>query len=80
MIMSFLFLREPCGFFRTLIVCLLLTGVVLISKPPFIFQVRLKRMSRGGAGPSTCVLLELSSNFVEQQNKYRYNFDGETQA
>ncbi|PNF41026.1 hypothetical protein B7P43_G08826 [Cryptotermes secundus] len=38
MIMSFLFLREPCGFFRTLIVCLLLTGVVLISKPPFIFQ------------------------------------------
>ncbi|XP_069703729.1 solute carrier family 35 member G1-like [Periplaneta americana] len=38
MIMSFLFLREPCGFFRTLIVFLLLTGVVLISKPPFIFQ------------------------------------------
>lgn len=38
MILSFLFLREPCGFFRTLIVCLLLTGVVLISKPPFIFQ------------------------------------------
>ncbi|KAJ9598503.1 hypothetical protein L9F63_010823 [Diploptera punctata] len=38
MIMSFLFLREPCGFFRTLIVCLLLTGVVLISKPPFIFH------------------------------------------
>lgn len=40
LIMSFLFLREPCGFFRTLIVCLLLTGVILISKPPFIFQVR----------------------------------------
>jgi drug/metabolite transporter (DMT)-like permease len=43
MIMSFLFLREPCGFFRTLIVCLLLTGVVLISKPPFVFQVRLSQ-------------------------------------
>jgi drug/metabolite transporter (DMT)-like permease len=40
LIMSFLFLHEPCGFFRTMIVCLLLTGVVLISKPPFIFQVR----------------------------------------
>jgi drug/metabolite transporter (DMT)-like permease len=38
MIMSFLFLREPCGFFRTTIVSLLLTGVVLISKPPFIFK------------------------------------------
>lgn len=77
--MSFLFLREPCGFFRTLIVCLLLTGVVLISKPPFIFQVRLKLMSWGG-GPSTRVLLELSSNSVERQKKYRYNFDGKTQA
>ncbi|KAE8743724.1 hypothetical protein FOCC_FOCC009635 [Frankliniella occidentalis] len=38
LILSFLFLREPCGFFRTLVVCMLLTGVVLISKPPFLFQ------------------------------------------
>jgi len=44
LIMSFLFLREPCGFFRTMIVSLLLTGVVLISKPPFIFKVRVTHM------------------------------------
>jgi drug/metabolite transporter (DMT)-like permease len=56
MIMSFLFLQEPCGFFRTLIVFLLLTGVVLIAKPPFIFQVRL----------SAHVLLKLSSNIQVQ--------------
>lgn len=39
MIMSFIFLREPCGLYRTMIVCLLLTGVVLISKPPFLFHI-----------------------------------------
>ncbi|XP_063227141.1 solute carrier family 35 member G1-like [Bacillus rossius redtenbacheri] len=38
MILSFIFLREPCGFFRTTVVFLLLSGLVLISKPPFIFQ------------------------------------------
>lgn len=38
MVLSFIILREPCGFFRTLIVGLLLAGVVLIAKPPFIFQ------------------------------------------
>nr|CAD7200466.1 unnamed protein product [Timema douglasi] len=39
MLLSLIFLREPCGFFRTTVVCLLLAGVILISKPPFIFQV-----------------------------------------
>lgn len=38
MVLSFIFLKEPCGFFRTLIVCMLVTGVVLIAKPPFIFH------------------------------------------
>ncbi|XP_049776215.1 solute carrier family 35 member G1-like isoform X1 [Schistocerca cancellata] len=38
MVLSFIFLREPCGFFRTFIVFLLVTGVVLIAKPPFIFK------------------------------------------
>ncbi|KAK6638133.1 hypothetical protein RUM44_008558 [Polyplax serrata] len=38
MVLSFIILREPCGFFRALIVALLLLGVVLIAKPPFIFQ------------------------------------------
>ena len=39
MVLSFIILREPCGFFRALIVALLLLGVILIAKPPFIFQV-----------------------------------------
>ncbi|EEB11253.1 transmembrane protein, putative [Pediculus humanus corporis] len=38
MVLSFIILREPCGFFRALIVALLLLGVILIAKPPFIFQ------------------------------------------
>lgn len=39
MVLSFIILREPCGFFRAIIIALLLTGVILIAKPPFIFQV-----------------------------------------
>ncbi|KAF4527804.1 hypothetical protein B566_EDAN016216 [Ephemera danica] len=38
LLLSFIFLREPCGFFRTLIVFLLVTGVVLIAKPPIFFR------------------------------------------
>lgn len=56
LILSFLFLREPCGFFRTLVVCMLLTGVVLISKPPFLFQV-----SRTHSAPKVAVLLHESA-------------------
>ncbi|CAG7828486.1 unnamed protein product [Allacma fusca] len=41
MVMSHLWLREPCGFYRTLIVFLLVGGVVLITKPPFIFPNQL---------------------------------------
>ena len=37
--LSFLFLKEPCGVLRILVVCTLLTGVVLVAKPPFLFQV-----------------------------------------
>lgn len=37
MIMSHIWLREPCGFYRTFIVFFLVTGVVFITKPPFIF-------------------------------------------
>jgi drug/metabolite transporter (DMT)-like permease len=38
MVMSHIWLREPCGFYRTLIVFLLTTGVVFITKPPFLFS------------------------------------------
>jgi len=38
MVMSHIWLREPCGFYRTLIVFLLVTGVVFITKPPFLFS------------------------------------------
>jgi drug/metabolite transporter (DMT)-like permease len=37
MVMSHIWLREPCGFYRTFVVCLLVTGVVMITKPPFLF-------------------------------------------
>lgn len=37
MIMSHIWLREPCGLYRTFIVLFLVTGVVFITKPPFIF-------------------------------------------
>nr|CAD7463520.1 unnamed protein product [Timema tahoe] len=46
MLLSLIFLREPCGFFRTTVVCLLLAGVILISKPPFIFQVDIASISK----------------------------------
>ncbi|XP_034250367.1 solute carrier family 35 member G1-like [Thrips palmi] len=56
LILSFLFLREPCGFFRTLVVCMLLTGVVLISKPPFLFQApTLGLLHNAAAGLRTAV-------------------------
>jgi len=38
MVMSHIWLREPCGFYRTFIVTLLVTGVVMITKPPFLFS------------------------------------------
>ncbi|XP_059489915.1 solute carrier family 35 member G1-like [Neocloeon triangulifer] len=38
MLMSFIFLREPCGTFRFIIAFLLITGVILVSRPPFIFN------------------------------------------
>jgi len=37
--LSFLFLKEPCGVLRIAVVCTLLTGVVLVARPPFLFQV-----------------------------------------
>ena len=49
--LSFLFLKEPCGILRILVVCTLFTGVVLVSRPPFLFQVienkKNKRISSG---------------------------------
>ena len=32
-----LFLKEPCGFFNVISVCLTLVGVVLITRPPLLF-------------------------------------------
>ncbi|KMQ89358.1 solute carrier family 35 member g1-like protein [Lasius niger] len=37
--LSFLFLKEPCGVLRILVVCALFTGVVLVARPPFLFQM-----------------------------------------
>lgn len=37
--LSFLFLKEPCGVLRILVVCTLFTGVVLVARPPFLFQM-----------------------------------------
>ncbi|KYM93457.1 PREDICTED: solute carrier family 35 member G1-like [Cyphomyrmex costatus] len=37
--LSFVFLKEPCGVLRILVVCTLLTGVILVARPPFLFQM-----------------------------------------
>ncbi|XP_053985124.1 solute carrier family 35 member G1-like [Hylaeus anthracinus] len=37
--LSFIFLKEPCGILRVTVMCVLFTGVVFVSKPPFLFQV-----------------------------------------
>lgn len=39
MIFSHIILREHCGLFRLLVICLLMIGVVLIAKPPFLNQI-----------------------------------------
>lgn len=39
-LLSFLFLREPCGVLRVAVICALFTGVALVTKPPFIFEVK----------------------------------------
>ncbi|XP_012275281.1 solute carrier family 35 member G1 [Orussus abietinus] len=38
-ILSFLFLREPCGILRVLVICTLLAGVIFVSEPPFLLQI-----------------------------------------
>lgn len=37
--LSFLFLKEPCGVLRIVVVCTLFAGVILVARPPFLFQV-----------------------------------------
>ncbi|EFN80447.1 Transmembrane protein 20, partial [Harpegnathos saltator] len=37
--LSFLFLKEPCGVLRIIVVCTLFGGVVLVARPPFLFQM-----------------------------------------
>lgn len=37
--LSFIFLREPCGLLRVVVICALMLGVTLVAKPPFLFQV-----------------------------------------
>ncbi|CAG5090837.1 Similar to SLC35G1: Solute carrier family 35 member G1 (Homo sapiens) [Cotesia congregata] len=39
LVLSFLFLKEPCGVLRIFVVTILFTGVILVSRPPFIFQI-----------------------------------------
>ncbi|XP_033328043.2 solute carrier family 35 member G1 [Megalopta genalis] len=37
--LSFIFLKEPCGILRVIVMCSLFAGVVFVSKPPFLFQM-----------------------------------------
>ncbi|XP_076667500.1 solute carrier family 35 member G1 isoform X2 [Andrena cerasifolii] len=37
--LSFIFLKEPCGILRVVVMCALFAGVVFVAKPPFIFQI-----------------------------------------
>ncbi|XP_014216094.1 solute carrier family 35 member G1-like [Copidosoma floridanum] len=38
-VLSFVFLSEPCGVLRIMVICLLTTGVVLVARPPFLFEM-----------------------------------------
>lgn len=38
--LSFIFLKEPCGILRVIVMCALFAGVIFVSKPPFLFQVK----------------------------------------
>ncbi|KAJ8679875.1 hypothetical protein QAD02_015662 [Eretmocerus hayati] len=40
MIMSFIWLKEPCGFLRIAVMGSLVLGVILIAQPPFIFEMQ----------------------------------------
>ena len=40
-----IFLKEPCGFFNVLTVCLTLIGVVLITRPPLLFGHTIESLS-----------------------------------
>ncbi|XP_046424639.1 solute carrier family 35 member G1-like isoform X1 [Neodiprion fabricii] len=37
--LSFIFLKEPCGLLRVVVICALMLGVILVAKPPFLFQM-----------------------------------------
>ncbi|KAG7203737.1 hypothetical protein KM043_013764 [Ampulex compressa] len=42
-----IFLKEPCGWFNVITVCLTLIGVVLITRPPLIFGHTIESLSDG---------------------------------
>ncbi|XP_065336285.1 solute carrier family 35 member G1-like isoform X1 [Cloeon dipterum] len=56
LIMSFAFLRELCGTFRVVIAITLVTGLVLITRPPFIFNLGDPSMTYDVLGYSAAVL------------------------
>ncbi|KAK7862255.1 hypothetical protein R5R35_008132 [Gryllus longicercus] len=64
LVLSFVFLKEPCGFFRTLIVCTLVTGVVLIAKPPFIFHGDAQHYDVAGYGCAVAATVFTALNMV----------------
>ncbi|XP_065336171.1 solute carrier family 35 member G1-like [Cloeon dipterum] len=37
-LMSYVFLKEACGFFRTLVIFVLMTGAIFVLQPPIFFQ------------------------------------------
>ncbi|XP_014602710.1 PREDICTED: solute carrier family 35 member G1-like [Polistes canadensis] len=38
-VLSFVFLKEPCGLLRIIVACVLFTGVILVARPPLLFQI-----------------------------------------
>ncbi|XP_043521928.1 solute carrier family 35 member G1-like isoform X2 [Frieseomelitta varia] len=42
-----IFLKEPCGIFNVITVCLTLIGVILITRPPLIFGHTIESLSNG---------------------------------
>lgn len=74
MIFSHIILREHCGIFRFIVICMLMMGVILIAKPPFLNRILfgndnsqvLQRQNQDmiGYGAALAGTLLTASNFV----------------
>lgn len=66
--LSFFFLKEPCGVLRVVVVCTLFMGVVLVARPPFIFQV-IKSKKKENTKINNFYFDNIQSKFIQQTNK-----------